>query len=273
MKLNPETGVPLYQQIFVILRNKIYSGELSVGERLQSEQELCVQFGVSRITARRALSKLAESGLVERQRGSGTRVAAQANAHRPVMASMDGLIENVGHIGRTTDVRVLEHGLVPASGEASAALDLQPGTTVQRAIRVRSQGATPMTFLVTWIPTDVAHLIEGQDMSSTPLLILLEDAGVSVDSAHQTISATIADSEVATALGIAAGSPLIEVRRIVSSSSGRPIEYIKVLYRPEFYRFEMNMRRVEHAEGRAWSSDQSVTLAEPPYLEDERAAG
>ena len=83
------------QQIFVILRNKIYSGELSAGERVESEQELCSQFGVSRITARRALGKLAESGLVERRRGSGTRVAAQADAHRPVMASMDGLIENV----------------------------------------------------------------------------------------------------------------------------------------------------------------------------------
>ena len=78
---------------------------------------------------------------------------------------------------------------------------------------------------------------------------------------------------MATALGIAAGSPLIEVRRIVSNSSGRPIEYFRVLYRPEFYRFEMTMRRVEHPEGRAWSSDQSVTLAEPPYLEAERVTG
>ena len=254
MKLDPDTGVPLYQQIFVILRNKIYSGELSAGERVESEQELCSQFGVSRITARRALGKLAESGLVQRRRGSGTRVAAQADAHRPVMASMDGLIESVGHIGRTTDVRVLQHGQVPANGEASAALALAPGTTVQRAVRVRSQGATPMTFLITWIPIDIAHAIEGDDMSSTPLLILLENAGIAVDSAHQTVSATVADSEVATALGIAAGSPLIEVRRVISVLSGRPVEYIKFLHRQEFYRFEMNRRRVEHAEGKAWSS-------------------
>ncbi len=263
MRLNPETGVPLYQQIFVILRNKIISGELSPGEKVMSEQELCLRFGVSRVTARGALTKLAESGLVERQRGSGTRVASRIETKRPVVASMDGLIENVGHIGRTTDVRVLEHGQAPASGECAAALDVDRGTMVQRAIRVRVHDGTPMTYLVTWIPADVAALIEGQDMSATPLLLLLENAGIPVESARQSISATVADSEIAAALGIAAGSPLIEVRRVVSDSSGRPIEYIKVLYRPEFYQFEMNLRRVEQGDGRAWSSDQAVTLAVP----------
>ena len=111
-RLDPSTGAPLYQQIFVILQNKIQSGELVPGDAVAGEQELCAEFGVSRITARRALNELAERGLVERQRGRGTRVLA--SPAQPVRASIDGLLENVGHIGRTTTVQVLRNGAVPA---------------------------------------------------------------------------------------------------------------------------------------------------------------
>jgi GntR family transcriptional regulator len=260
--LDPETRVPLYQQIFVILRNKIQSGELAPGELVMGEQELCAAFGVSRITARRALDELAQMGLVERKRGLGTRILP-AKSVAPMIASIDGLLENVGHIGRTTTVSVLEYGPVAATVETADALHLNAGEPLLRAVRVRHLGDAPMSYLMTWVPPDIGDLIAGQDMSQTPLLLLLEAAGVPVDTARQTISATIADATVSTALGIPAGAPLIEVRRIVSDTGGRPVEYIKILYRPEFYRFEMAMRRVEGQVGKTWESGEKIALTGP----------
>lgn len=260
--LRSETRVPLYQQIFVILRNKIQAGELRPGDAVAGENDLCGEFGVSRITARRALNELAQSGLVERQRGRGTRVLASP-AIAPMVASIDGLLENVGHIGRTTTVSVLDFGQVAAGREVGEALQQAPTDPVIRAVRVRHLAEAPMCYLVTWVPLDIGALIAGQDMSQTPLLLLLEQAGVAVDAARQTITATIADPEVAPALGIPAGAPLIEVRRIVSDTAGRPVEYIKILYRPECYRFEMAMRRVEGQVGKTWSSDQNIALEGP----------
>ena len=73
-------------------------------------------------------------------------------------------------------------------------------------------------------------------------------------SARQTISATVADAQVATALSIHAGAPLIEVRRVVRDVAERPVEYIRVLYRPDIYRFEMSMRRVREKEGMRWAT-------------------
>ena len=81
--------------------------------------------------------------------------------------------------------------------------------------------------------------------------------GVDVASARQTISATVADTDVAEVLSIPAGSPLIEVRRVVRDRMERPVEYIRVLYRPDLYRFEMSMRRVRAESGPRWTTTSS----------------
>ena len=91
-------------------------------------------------------------------------------------------------------------------------------------------------------------------MSATPLLILLEEVGVQVASATQNLSATVADAITAGAVGVTAGAPLIDVRRVVFDTSGKPVEFIKILYRPELYSFEMSMRRVERESGKAWQN-------------------
>lgn len=255
--LDTTTGVPLYQQIFVLLRTQIQSGDLAPGQHVMGEAEVCGAFGVSRITARRALNELALAGLVERTRGRGTMVTAR-RAPDPMRATFDGLMENVGHIGRTTSVRVLHRGLVPASVEVAAKLHLPAGAPVQHALRVREIGGQSLSYLATWVPQDIALLIEGQDMSATPLLLLLEAAGVPVAGATQTITATLADAVAAAALGVPAGSPLIDVRRTVTDSADRPVEFIKILYRPELYQFQMSMRRVTGKNGRKWDTGEAA---------------
>ena len=143
-------------------------------------------------------------------------------------------------------------------------MGLDPETQVQRAVRVRHLAGTPMSYLVTSIPMDLAARIAGQDMSQTPLLLLLEAAGVRAATATQTISATLADPEVSAALSVPAGAPLIEVRRTVFDTDGRALEYIRILYRPELYRFEMTMHRIERPQGRVWSSSDTLSLEGPP---------
>lgn len=256
VRLDPNARVPLYHQIFLILRNRIFGGEVRPGELVPGEQELAVEFNVSRITAKRALNELAGAGLVVRERGRGTRVT-----HRPkapaVTSSIEGWLENISLMGIATEARVLDFGYLAASEDIAHALELDPGTDVQHAVRVRSLDGEPMSYLVTYVPADIGRQYDRVDLDTKPLLLLLERAGVKVASARQTISATLADSEVAGALSVHAGSPLIEVRRVVRDSSGRPVEYIRVLYRPDIYRFEMSMNRVREREGMRWATQTS----------------
>ena len=242
-RLDPTGPVPLYHQIFLIMRDKIHAGEWGAGDRMPGEQDLTEAFGVSRITAKRALNELADAGLVIRQRGRGTRVV-QRPAIPAVTSSLEGWLENMTVMGRATRAEVLEFGYGPASEEVATALELSASAAVQRAVRIRRLDGQPMSHLVTFVPAGIGRHYDRAALNSTPLLQLLELAGVAVASARQTISATIADAAIAHALDCPAGAPLISVQRIVRDEKDRPVEYIKVLYRPDLYRFDMAMRRV-----------------------------
>ena len=73
-------NLSLYRQIFDTISEQIRSGQLAPGERLPSEAETARQFGVSRITSKRALHMLAAEGLITRVPGRGSFVAEQPSA-------------------------------------------------------------------------------------------------------------------------------------------------------------------------------------------------
>ncbi len=72
MNLDKKIAVPLYRQLKQILEEGIERGDYRPGDRIPTEEELCRQFGVSRVTVRQALGALANEGLVLRHQGSGT---------------------------------------------------------------------------------------------------------------------------------------------------------------------------------------------------------
>lgn len=257
--LAPESRVPLYHQIYVVLRNRIVSGQIEPGARLPGEQDLAETFGVSRITAKRALNELASSGLVIRERGRGTRVVP--SPPRPaVRTALEGWLENISLMGVATDATVLDFAYVPATREVAEALDVSEGDSVQRAVRVRSLAGESLSYLTTWLPRDIGEAFDAEDLQRLPLLHLLERAGIKVSAARQTVTATLADPAVAAALAIDAGAPLLEVSRIVSDTAGRPVEYIRVLYRPDRYQFEMDLKRVGDEESMRWAAGPDPAL-------------
>jgi GntR family transcriptional regulator len=250
---DPQSRLPLYHQIYVLLRDRISAGQIPAGATVPGEQDLAQEFGVSRITAKRALDELAAAGLVTRERGRGTRVLPQPPSPT-VTASFEGWFENMARMGAETAVRVLDFAYVPAEAEAAAALGIPRGETVQRAVRVRALADTPMSYLVTHVPAEIGRRFDREALASGPLLTLLERAGVKVASAEQIVSATLADAGVAAALDTHVGAALLEVRRIVSDTDGRPVEYIHALYRPDRYRFQMAMSRVGEAGAMRWTT-------------------
>ena len=75
--------VPKYRQIADDLRRRIAQGELRAGQRLETERELCLRYGVERVTARRALALLQDEALIDKRAGVGSFVAGGAQEERP----------------------------------------------------------------------------------------------------------------------------------------------------------------------------------------------
>jgi GntR family transcriptional regulator len=67
--LNPQSGVPIYRQLFEQVRRMVASGHLQPGAALPSVRELAIQHAVNPMTISKAYSMLEAEGLLERNRG------------------------------------------------------------------------------------------------------------------------------------------------------------------------------------------------------------
>jgi GntR family transcriptional regulator len=133
------------------------------------------------------------------------------------------------------------------------ALGLAQGAGVQKAVRVRSTRDGPLSHITTWIPGDLAHFGK-RELAKKPILTLLEESGVRLGGARQTISARLADSQVAPHLGVAIGSALLAVRRLVHDEQGRPVQWLHGLYLPDRYEYQMQLSRVGDIAANVWVS-------------------
>jgi GntR family transcriptional regulator len=233
---------PLYQQVYLSLRERIISGELAAGSLLPGEQEMAKTLGVSRITIKRAFNELAARGLVHRQRGRGTTVAGGAVI--PLVAgSFDTLVESLQRMGLQTDVELIEVRDEPAGAKVAERLEIKPDAQVQRAVRLRRLNGEPFSYLVNYVPIAVARRYSREGLASTSMLTLLERAGASPQEAEQWISAVAAGSTIAAALEVAAGAPLLKIDRVMRGPRRRPVQFIEVHYRPDRFHYHFRTHR------------------------------
>ncbi len=253
------TGLPRFQQVRLILRERIRGGHYEAGLPLPGERQLAEEFGVARVTVRSALARLQEEGLVVRLRGKGTvptggpassaRLGAQAV--QAVQTVRGGLLDNIVSMSLRTRVQVLEWKRMPAPPAVSTALQLPPGAPVLKVVRVRKFKAQPIAYTEVFVPGDLAAVLDRHTLQDTPMLVALEQRGIEVVSADQTLGAAVADLDVARILRIAPGVPLLRVSRVAFDSQGRAVQFLVGLYHPERYTYQMRLSR-EGAATRVW---------------------
>jgi GntR family transcriptional regulator len=233
---------PRYIQVYSTVRDWIYQGSYKAGGRLPTEEELCRLFQVSRITTRKAVDMLVDEGLVVRQPGRGTFVVEDL-ADAPVVGEMDQLLRKVERLGKTSRIAQSEVTEVDADAETLKDLALPPGSRVQRASHVRLTDKQPVGYIVTYIPAALKVRFDLKELNESPMLTLLERKGVDIASADQVISATLADSRLASLLNTTVGAPLVNIRLVVFDSQRRPVERLLAWYRGDYYHHHVHLTR------------------------------
>jgi GntR family transcriptional regulator len=222
-------GVPLHRQLFLVLHDEIARGAMTPGDALPTEQALCDQFGVSRITVRRALADLAEQGYIERRQGVGSFVRQRDRSDEaPLVGSyMDGLRQTQFQ----TSIEVVEHDI--RTPPTSIGDVLGSAGEMLHILRVRRERRTRESLMVTeaWLPTDLAGTLTVAALRRKPLYELLSGAGVVVDRMQHEITAEIAGPRNASLLNTAIGSALLRVNRL-AFASGSPHHHVSILLSP-----------------------------------------
>ncbi|MDX2224987.1 MAG: GntR family transcriptional regulator [Rhodospirillaceae bacterium] len=240
--INENLAVPLYHQVYLVLRENILSGAYGPDRPLPTENDLCRTFGVSRITVKRAMRMLADEGLVTRHRGRGTFVA-QKDFPAPRRNALDDLLQTVRDIGASTEVRRVGGGPLPASPEAAEKLGCRPGETVHLIEQVRMLSGEPIALIHAYVPVRIAARLRDKDSAALPVLAQLHAAGVPIERADQAVGATLADPATADRLGVDVGAPLIRVTRVVFDDTQAPVEWLVALYRGDRYEIHSTLSR------------------------------
>ncbi|MCV7412108.1 GntR family transcriptional regulator [Mycobacterium florentinum] len=235
-------GVPLHRQLFLVLHDEIDRGVLAPGDALPTEQTLCDQFGVSRITVRRALADLADQGYIERRHGIGSFVREHGPADLPVAGGsyMDGLRQAQFE----TEVDVLElDSRRPPRPVADA---LETSGELLHIVRVRRQRRTGEPLMVTeaWLPNELADKLTESALRREPLYELLSDVGIVVERMRHEITAEIAGPRHARLLDTAIGAALLRVNRLAFVAD-RPHHYLSILLSPSRSRVLMSQSAAE----------------------------
>jgi GntR family transcriptional regulator len=243
--VSTDAGVPLHRQLFLVLHDEIDRGLIAPGDPLPTEQTLCDQFGVSRITVRRALADLAEQGYIERRQGVGSFVREHgptepADLSLAGRSYMDGLRQSQFE----TEVEVVELGTRRPPRTIAEAL----GTSGEllHIVRVRRQRRTGEPLIVSdaWLPNELADTLTESALLRSPLYELLSDAGVVMDRVQHEITAEIAGPRNAHLLDTAIGAPLLRLNRLVFVA-GEPHYYLSVLLSPNRSRVVMSQSAAE----------------------------
>lgn len=189
---------------------RIRDGVWKPGETIPPEEELAAEFGCSRATANRALRTIAESGMIERRRKAGTRVAE--NPVRKARFEIPILRLEVEASGQAYSYALISSGELPPPARVQALLSLAPDTPALHVVALHLSGGQPYVLEDRWI--NIQTVPEARNAPFTSISAnewLVRHAPFT--NGEISIQAEQASEQVAQRLGANTGDSLLGVER------------------------------------------------------------
>jgi GntR family transcriptional regulator len=235
--------VARYHVIEMTLASRIRDGFYDA-KGLPGERVLAEEFQAARVTIRSALKRLEDQGLLVRSERRGTLPASRAvESRRLLREDVDKFLDR----GRRDKRKVLSFGSVAATPGVAEALALDAGAKVLRVVRLRSDARGPLTYTDVYVVQAIAHALSRAALERKALVQLLEDHGIAIRAAQQSVACEGAPYAVAQALAIPLGAPVMKITRIIRDKAGAPLQYLLGWYRADRFEVRMDMSRADDA--------------------------
>ena len=222
---------PLYLQLQQLIRDAIAADVIARGDAIPAERDLATDYGVSRITVRKAIEGLVEEGLLTRRRGAGTFVAGRVEKS---FSKLSSFTEDMIARGRVPSSAWISRNTGIVSPEESMALSLSPGEPVYRFQRLRCADDVPMALELS---TMAGFSLPSIDVVGTSLYEALTQTGHRPVRALQRLRAVPFGTDHARMLGVDPGSPGLLIERRGFLRDGRVVEFTRSYYRGDSYDF------------------------------------
>ena len=220
---------PLYLQVEATLKEMIEGRDFSPGEQIPSERELSEQFGVRRMTVRRAVESLNSKGLLERRSTSGTFVRppqVQRKLGKDIAVGLTQMLQEEGAVAGSV---LLEFGYERAPLKIAEKLNLRIGAEVVVIKRLRTVNGQPFCVETSYIPSEIVPGLSNQDIennNASLYTIMQERYGVRFALNNETLKISFATKDEADLLELKYGGPIMLMRTVISDVNGQPVEYL-----------------------------------------------
>jgi GntR family transcriptional regulator len=228
---------PLYMQLARQLAEAISEGKYKVDAALPSERLLSESLGVSRVTARKAIDRLVEQGLIVRRQGSGNYIAPR---FEQPLSRLSSFSEELSRRGYHPHSRWIKRAIVLPSSEEQLSLGISASTKVARLERLRLADDVVMAFEVSVLPNTI---VPKPSEVTDSLYEYLGRSGQAPVRALQHIRAMNAPEKLAASLEVPTGQALLFITRIGYNASGKAVELTHSYCRNDYYDFVAEMRR------------------------------
>jgi len=216
----------LYQQLADSLRDKIYEGEYSFGDKLPSERSMAEKFGISHLTVRKAFTILEEEGLLLRAQGKGTFVRTPKASID--MQRLEGFSGSIRQPGISIVNRVLYSGLRPAKFKYSRIFDIAPEEEVFECIRLRLSEDCPLAIEYNVAPKRYFPDIADYDYSMYSLREVYEKNGLNIVEEQQMLEIVKIYNPQADLLNLEDGADVFMLSALSYDARKRVIEWTKI---------------------------------------------
>ena len=237
--LRKASGIAYFRQISDILMQKIEEGEYLPGSRLPTESDLGRRFGVNRHTAREALKKLKNDGVVFSLQGKGTFVADTKIRYR--VSKKVRFTSSILETGLTPGTQLIGTGRKAADADLAGKLGLKVGEPVLTLELLRSASEIPFMVATSSLPA-VRFIGLGEQMSASSSLyeVLRKQFGIEPNRTESIFEAVMPEERDMQFLRIKPCVPLLLVRSIVHDQNGSIVEYCETRMRGDIGSMSVN---------------------------------
>jgi len=231
----------LYLQLTRIFLNQIISGQWEIGCQIPTEEELCKEYGVSKITVRQAIKNLAGDGYLLKIQGKGTFVTSSEQPSGFAMKTR--FTEDM--FGKEVLVKreVVARGVQSSESTAREYLKTQENIyciTSQRVVE-----GEPISLDESYIPVSMLPDAHDLDFATRSLLSMLQERGTKkIFKIVQTVEISPLNGEHAKNLGVVEGVAGLVVHRLFLGSDEIPVAYTRFSGRSDRYKFQTEFERI-----------------------------
>ncbi|MDY0288696.1 MAG: GntR family transcriptional regulator [Sphaerochaeta sp.] len=232
-----------YELLIMDIKKRIASGQWFNEMLMPTESELCVMYGVSRITVRRSLEELERENLIKRIQGKGTFITASKMYSG---ASANGFTQNMAAQGVVVVSRLLVEELIPASAELRQKLLLADSKSlVWHFSRIRLAGGKPIALMDTYVKESLGDTMRTYDLRTESFYGLYQKIfGIPVVDTIGSVTAIIPKPEVCAMLEVPQGSAHLWYKSIGFLANDTPVQVDYSVFNSELYEFSINMKNL-----------------------------